>query len=172
MRLLDLGCGRTKAPGAVGIDIAPMEGVDVVADLRRGIPVKDGVADEVRCISFLEHLPDLVFFMEEVHRVLRPGGILRARVPYFTSNYAFADPTHLRFFSYSTFDYFTPESHFQYSQARFRILEKRFKFAHGRLQILGKIIEPLINRFPRIYERLFAHIVPSDELRVVLGAVK
>lgn len=172
MRLLDLGCGSTKTPGATGIDIAPMAGVDVIADLRRGIPVKDGVADEVRCTHLLEHLPDLVSFMEEVHRVLKPGGIMRVRVPYFTSNYAFADPTHLRFFSYSTFDYFSPVSNFQYSWARFRVLEKRLKFAHGRLQLLGKIIDPLTNRFPRLYERLFAHILPSDELRVVLQAVE
>ena len=46
-RVIDIGCGDRKYPGSVGIDIAPLRGVDIRADIGRGLPLRDSSVDAV-----------------------------------------------------------------------------------------------------------------------------
>jgi len=105
-RTLDIGCGRKKLPGAVGLDRFPLPGVDVVADLDGVLPFPAESFDAVSANQVLEHVRDLVGLVHELHRVLRPGGVLVAHVPYFRSAWAHIDPTHVRSFTINTMDYF------------------------------------------------------------------
>lgn len=76
MKRLDLACGGAKAEGFVGVDIAQVEGVDVVHDLTVAPwPFEDNSIDEARCHHFFEHLEphQRVTFMNELYRVLKPG---------------------------------------------------------------------------------------------------
>jgi len=45
--------------------------------------------------------------MEDLYRILKPGGVLKITVPYYNSKGTFQDPTHKRFFTEETFLYFT-----------------------------------------------------------------
>ncbi|HEY8491683.1 MAG TPA: class I SAM-dependent methyltransferase [Dehalococcoidia bacterium] len=101
--LLDLGCGAKKAPGALGLDRFPFPGVDVLADLEEGLPFRDNTFDEVRAVHVLEHVHNVVHLMNELHRVLKPGGVLRALTPYWRHANAIIDPTHVRFFCKRSF---------------------------------------------------------------------
>jgi SAM-dependent methyltransferase len=62
------------------VDIEPGSSVDLVADAR-GLPVVDGSIDVVLCTQVLEHIPEPVPVVEEIFRVLRPGGTLILSVP-------------------------------------------------------------------------------------------
>lgn len=104
--ILDLGCGSKKRAGAVGLDCRPGKGVDIVCDLERPLPLADEVADEVHAHHVLEHVRNLVQFMEEIYRVCRSGATLHVSGPYYTSRGAFRDPTHVRFLTEDTFQYF------------------------------------------------------------------
>jgi SAM-dependent methyltransferase len=106
-RVLDIGCGGTKQVAtAIGLDRHPQPGVQVVADLERDLPFADCSFDRVFAIHVLEHVLDIVRLMNEVHRVLRPGGVLHAITPHRQFINAVADPTHVRYFDVQTFRYF------------------------------------------------------------------
>ena len=59
--IIDMGGGRRKYPGSVGIDIVKLEGVDIVADLNKGIPLKDDSVDMLVSFHFLEHINDFIY---------------------------------------------------------------------------------------------------------------
>lgn len=55
---LDVGCGAAKQPGFVGIDLRPLEGVDIVHDVTKfPWPLPDGCALMAMCSHLVEHLP-------------------------------------------------------------------------------------------------------------------
>lgn len=109
--VLNLGCGKTKPPEHYGIDIEEYVGVDKVWDLTKGIPVLEGLFDIVIAQDFLEHIPQgeaTVKIMEEIYRVLKPGGSLHTIVPSTDGNNigAFQDPYHVSFWNKTKFYYF------------------------------------------------------------------
>ena len=96
--LFDLGCGDSKREGFIGIDIAKTPSVDIVCDLTK-FPwkfAKSGTVDEVFASHFVEHLDgsERIKFMEEVYRILKPGGKATFITPYYNSIRASQDPTH------------------------------------------------------------------------------
>jgi SAM-dependent methyltransferase len=101
--VLDLGCGEVKqAASHIGVDRRATKTVDVVADLRDGLPFASGSADRVFAVHVLEHLPDYLPVLEEIHRVLRPGGVFHLLAPWWRHVNAVADPTHVRLFDVQT----------------------------------------------------------------------
>jgi SAM-dependent methyltransferase len=107
-RALDLGCGGVKQwPDAVGVDLRAAEGVDVLADLERGaLPFPDASFAHVFAVHVFEHVAQVCELMDEVHRVLQPGGMLHLLAPRWDAVNALADPTHVRPVHPQTFKYF------------------------------------------------------------------
>lgn len=106
--VLDLGCGRNKVPGTWGFDCRREPGIDVQADIEQGLPVRTNSVDVIWVRHVLEHVRDLIGLMEELSRVCRSGGKVEVVVPYYTSRGAFRDPTHVRYITEDTFQYFEP----------------------------------------------------------------
>lgn len=90
---LNVGCGHEVLPGFVNLDLRPVPGLDLRADVLR-LPFADASLSEVRAGSLLEHFADPVVVLDELHRVLRPDGRLVVRVPALGTNAAHLDPTH------------------------------------------------------------------------------
>jgi SAM-dependent methyltransferase len=91
--VLDLGCGerhyedfiRSHALQYYGVDWTKTlhhHRMDVVADLNQALPFLESSADTIFSVSVMEHLHNPVIFLQEVHRVLRPGGRLVLQVPF------------------------------------------------------------------------------------------
>lgn len=78
---LHIGCGSTHLAGWVNIDAQPLPGVDVVADVTKGLDFEH--VEAVYAEHFLEHLTidAALSFLCEVHRVLAPTGWLRLSTP-------------------------------------------------------------------------------------------
>jgi predicted SAM-dependent methyltransferase len=179
MKILDIGCGKNKYRSkrsndiVIGIDSVKLPGVDKVVNLEKfPWPFKKDEFDIVVSNHVLEHLSDLIRTMEEIHRISKPGAIVRANIPYFASSGAFQDPTHKRFFTYRTFEYFTEESGFNfYTKARFKINKRKMTFMVTRPNI-SKMFDPFMNYFPRFYERFFSRILPAEQLFVELVVLK
>jgi SAM-dependent methyltransferase len=169
---LDLGAGTAEqVPGAVRLDARRACRPHVVADVDRGaLPFRDGSFHTVGAYDVIEHVADLVRFLEEVHRVLRPGGVLRLTTPHFSSANAYTDPTHRRALGLRSLDYFT-DGHplAYYSTARFRVQHRALIF-RGRW--LGRMMAAVARRWPRLYEERFAWLVPAWFIYAELEVVK
>ncbi len=124
---LNIGCGRRRLPGMIGVDRLSGPAVDITTDLESfPWPFTDGAASFVLLDNVLEHLDDVVRTMEEIYRILEPGGIVRIIAPHASSTFAFADPTHKHYFTEESFQYFTESFDYNYySGARFEIVSVR-----------------------------------------------
>lgn len=120
---VDLGCGGTKEEGSIGVDIVPLDGVDVVASLAdRPYPFADNSFDTIYLKNMIEHLPDTIGTMEELHRIARPDGRIFITVVNWNSHYAAMDPQHVRLFTENSFDFFGKRvGRSYYTQARFEV---------------------------------------------------
>jgi SAM-dependent methyltransferase len=78
---LHVGSGPCAIPGWLNLDLVPYPGVDVVLDVREGLPFTD--ATHVFAEHFIEHLSleEGVAFLRECRRVLRDDGVLRLSTP-------------------------------------------------------------------------------------------
>jgi SAM-dependent methyltransferase len=113
-RIIDLGCGmgfyllalgKLRQLLRVGFDNdlhrlfqAQVENPDarIVNGILEKLPFSNESFDKVILSEVLEHVPDDTYALKQVHRILKPGGILSLSVPH--SNYPFLwDPiSHVR----------------------------------------------------------------------------
>jgi hypothetical protein len=144
---LNLGCSDRVIPGYIGVDLAPPAVNDTPdiyqqVDLAGPWPWEDSSVEEVLAYDVCEHIGDCshshmdwdcvicgdgegkmrhplgrIHFLNELHRVLQPGGIAHIETPNATKGVGFAcDPTHVTPWCLSSFKYFEAGT-----------------FAHGRL---------------------------------------
>ncbi len=74
------------------------------------LPLEEGTFDRVVAEHVLEHIGEgYIGLLRAVWDVLKPGGIFEVLVPHYLSKHAWGDPTHVRAFSETSFDYLTEE---------------------------------------------------------------
>jgi len=187
MKILDLGCGNAKTPGAIGVDCRPHTHADLIYDLDvYPWPLADDQFDRIICNHIVEHVADFVRFVEEVHRVAKPGARVEIVTPHFSNRFGYTDPTHRRYLSLFAFDYFISPPPFRpswisrafetqspvadfYSTARFEKTRAWLRFARP-FRLIG--IQWLANRFPYFYEAYLAFIFPARDLYFTLTVRK
>lgn len=137
---VDLGCGTIKK-ARIGVDrfFAP-GATNLVMDLddkRVQLPFGDNSIQSVISHHALEHIGEgFVALVDEVHRVLVPGGIFRAITPLFPSWAAVCDPDHCRYFmadehSAGTWDAFDgSDEHHSYESFSVPYMKARFERTH------------------------------------------
>ena len=186
MRILDIGCGRAKEPGAVGLDWNPATDADVVADVS-ALPVLPGSFDRILIRHIIEHVEDPIRFLEEIHGAAREGAEVEGITPHFSNPCSFADPTHRHHFSLMFLDFFLDgrdgpaaaaaaagwrrwanrflECYYPvisfYTGARFDLIERRITFCRLH-RWLG--IAWLANRFPEIWEFHFSGLFRARDI--------
>ncbi len=125
---LNLGAADRRIEGFVSVDIAPP--ADQIVDLAAPWPWPDSSVDEVMALDVCEHIGDndvrehweytapnepdsepiptgRIHFMNELHRVLKPGGTATIETPNAARGVGyFQDPTHVSPYCMSTFKYF------------------------------------------------------------------
>jgi hypothetical protein len=102
---LNLGCSDQMVPGCCNVDIVPP--CDLIADLTKPWPWPDSSVNLIRAHDIIEHLPDKIFTMNELWRVLIPGGQVEIIVPTTDGRAAYQDPTHVAFWNRHSFWYYT-----------------------------------------------------------------
>lgn len=148
---LDLGsgpCPRDKfgVDQIVGVDFQDSILNNVrAADLSMApIPAGDQSVQLVTAFDFLEHIPrwernqgsirfPFLDLIDDVHRVLEPGGLFYSETPAFPMREAFQDPTHVNIVTRETFSHYIsgPTWARQYGfSARFELLFIGWRVGH------------------------------------------
>jgi|SRR5579862_6689350 len=174
-RVLEIGCGqRKRVPHSVALDINPDSEADTIHDLNVfPYPFADGEFDMVIAEHVLEHLDDLLGATEELHRIIKPGGLLLVEVPHFSSSNFYTDPTHRHAFSTRSFDYYIPGSvlsEYKYSRAAFQKRSVSIGFITGALMTPG--MARWFNKHRNFYEMRLAFMFPAEHIDFVLEVVK
>ena len=123
---VDLGGGSTprnpfNAQRLINVD-SSVEGPDVIKCLVgfEELPLEDSSVEFVTAYDFLEHLPRVIYkgdklinpfinAMNDVWRILKPGGVFFASTPAYPHPHTFQDPTHVNIITDGTYKYFTKE---------------------------------------------------------------
>jgi len=140
---LNLGSNDDHRPGFINVD--RVQPADQIADLT--VFPWPWATSSVRCIAashIVEHLPDRISTMNEMHRVLKPGGRLVIDVPSAAHGSGFAqDPTHCSAWSMNSFGYYEDghpdwkRFHKSYGiTARFKVIElNEMRYMHHREEV-------------------------------------
>ena len=148
---LNLGCCDAAIPEFVNVDIVAGPGVDQVADLAAPWPWSDNSVEYVRAWDIIEHLPDKIMTMNEIYRVLMPGGQAEIAVPTTDGTGAFQDPTHVSFWNRRSFLYYEAGNPYRERfansygiKARFRTVSERIdrSIDGPRLTIILEAVKP------------------------------
>jgi len=110
---LNIGSGDQKKEGYKSVDMSDKCNPDYVWDITQfPYPKEWEGCKEVRSDNLFEHIEPktLIRVINEIHKILMPGGKLWIRVPLLNANplnihRAFTDPTHCNYFTIETFDY-------------------------------------------------------------------
>lgn len=185
--ILDVGCGNAKTPGALGIDGNPGTQADVIHDLNVfPWPLESNHFDRVVCSHIVEHVADMIKFMEEVHRVSRAGATVEIVTPHFSSRFAYTDPTHVRQLGWRSFDYFMakrPLPHTVLTRAfetQFAVPDFYLKPLFSAERIHLRLARPfrlvglqwVANRFPDFYEFYLTWVFPARDIYYTLKTLK
>jgi SAM-dependent methyltransferase len=76
-----------QVPNFVGLALQPKHQREIKHDLTAALPYPDGGVAKIQAQDVLEHLPfdKVASILDEIYRVLKPGGIFRLSVPDYRS---------------------------------------------------------------------------------------
>ncbi len=108
-----LGAGKHHIDGWLHVDRHPFRNTDIVADVAAGLPFLDSSIQEIYTQDFMEHLPpeSKIDVINEIWRVLKPGGRMEHYIPNAGSANDFSSPTHLSHWSLTQFEHFNVDSY-------------------------------------------------------------
>lgn len=172
MKKLNLGSGKDIKKDFINLDSVKLPGVNVIHNLNKyPWPFKRNEFDLIYSSHVLEHLDSIIKPMEEIWRISKPGARRVIKVPIFPSIGAAADPTHKRFYTYLTFNYFRPEDSLNYySKARFKIIKRKIVFSS--LTPFFTWFFNLSEKMQKFYTLFLSFLIPANSLYFELETIK
>jgi SAM-dependent methyltransferase len=180
-RMFDVGCGTNETAGVIDTDLNPRTAADVIYDLNhRPYPFEDDWFDEIICRHVIEHVRDPLAVMSELHRITRPGGIIKIVASHWTNPDFTADlrrRNHLNSYSFNNLIVGREVLTF-YTDARFRQRMVYVTVLNLWKRLGLEFLINLDNRYPRMrflrkfWEQYLNAIVRGKELQFELEVVK
>lgn len=166
LKVFNLGCGTQRYANVIGIDVVKSSAADIVHDLNiTPWPIPEGTADVILAFHILEHVDNLPRVMEEISRISKPGARVIIEVPYFRSILAYQDPTHRRFFTTRTLDYFchaTGLGRYTYTEANFEIADFWLGWPAKSRNPLKQMVKDFFKKHRDAYDAYLSRIYAMD----------
>jgi hypothetical protein len=172
---LHLGCGNDYKEGYVNCDISREVLTDKIVNLEKKLPFKDNSINEVIANHVFEHVQNFIPLMHELHRICKNKAKIKIKTPFFSAWGQYNDPTHVRFFTPFTFNYFQKGNYSHEVSANkdmFEVAKVKINYGIGKSSKFNWIMNPIINFNHAVYCRFFAFIVPSSEIEYELKVLK
>jgi SAM-dependent methyltransferase len=182
-KILDVGCGRNKTPGAIGLDSNSRTDADVIHDLGDiPYPFPADEFDEVIGNHVIEHVPDVMAFVSELYRVTKPGGRIKILTPHYSNPDWPNDPTHRNHLNSYSFNYFIEDPRHRnfpfYTDVQLRILRKHVSLLNLWRALGLQFMVNLDQRWPRLrftrkfWEQYLSFIFRGKELYFEFEVIK
>jgi hypothetical protein len=156
---LDIGCGTHKLAGAVGIDLRPLPGVDVVQNLNEGPwKLKDHQFSYIRCQHVIEHVQNLSTLVKEIHRVAAHDCEVEFRTPHYSSWTSWGDPTHCHHFGLTSIPQLFE---MELPRGAYEVISTELRFTGSFMDLWGWL---MYKWSPKKYEKYFAWRHPAHEI--------
>ena len=180
-KILDVGCGWNKTPGAIGIDANPKTHADIIHDLGSiPYPFPDDEFDEVICRHVAEHVPDVMAFVAELHRITKSRGTILIVTPHYSNPDWPTDPTHRNHFNSYSFNCFVEDRQLFpfYTDVRLKPIRTYVSLANVWRLIGLELLVNLDQRWPKLrftrkfWEFYLSTICRGKELQFEFEVVK
>jgi len=174
---LHLGCGNDYKEGFINVDGSADVKPDKVWNLEQSpLPFESDSVEEIVANHVLEHVHNFVPLMHDLHRICRANARIHIKTPFYSAWGQFNDPTHVRFFTPFTFNYFNTWGNYAHqvksSKQMFDVERVKINFAIGRAKPLNWIFNPILNLHHAFYCRFFAWTIPASEIQYELRVIK
>lgn len=139
------------------------------------LPFPDNFFDSISAYDVIEHIPrqllhpdgyiiyPFIQLMNEIHRVLKPGGLFLATTPGYPRPEAFQDPTHVNIITLNTVEYFSgaaPQGRMYGFNGNFQVLINHFCVRNNYYDRSLSSVSILKRRWHRkIFKSGWAHII-------------
>jgi len=139
---LNLGCGQFPREGFLNVDVDAASRADALLNLD-SVPsyalFPSDHFDLIVADHVLEHLDDVFGVMQQLHRMLKPGGILEIRVPHFSRG--ITHPQHRHGFDVTFPEYVNPRFKGGYIGVPFELRSMRLAYM-VRWDLKAPIVKP------------------------------
>ncbi len=179
LTVYNLGSGKQRYKNVIGVDLLDTPGADIQHNLDKfPWPIESNSTDVILLFHTFEHLDNLPKVMEEMYRILKPGGKVVIEVPYFRHPGAFQDPTHKHFFTSQTLAYFCePKQGTRppgplYADVKFKQLDFWFGWPPKSRNPLMQLFKDFCRKHHDFYDKYLSLFFPSKIIIYEIEAIK
>jgi len=163
---LNLGCMNDYREGWINLDFDRNYKADIYHNLNIiPYPFKENQFDEILASAILEHLDNPLDVMMEFWRIGKDNGRIYLLLPHCSALFHWAEIEHKHAFTVNSFGRWEWNKELY---PYFEVEKRRLSFTVFNYRFLNHIINPLINLFPVVYERLFSGILPCSVIIYIL----
>lgn len=176
MTEVNIGCNKKKINGFINIDINPNVKPDIVMDAT-DLKFKDNSIDFIISIHCIEHVKDPDKMIEEIHRVLKVGGLVELTMPYAYGRIALAKE-HINQFKARDFYLYEKDNRNKsnYQNINFEILEIRYIHNYPKYMVpfwaIGCLLQFCLDNFGRkfreSYECQWGWVFPMESFTIIM----
>jgi hypothetical protein len=156
----NIGCGTVYKEGWINVDISNNDiyGNKIKVDRIQDLNIypwkcfKNNEFDEIECSGIIEHLQDRVRPWKELKRIIKNGCIIHVRgVPHYSGYSGYDDISHYQRYTYRTGEMIA-------EMFGFELLSNKIIYSANPFL---RWMNPIVNLYPRFYERFLCNIIPS-----------